>query len=165
MGASFDQGNAPGVAMFPLSVWRRTLARPTSKGVSPRWTAVVFYRVLLLLGLMVAPARTTASRWDEPWEQVILLRMNLNEYAAQLGLDTRLKIATYVAGTNALGINQLISREASRPRPRAEQRTIRRRCFLALVGQRSRRCMRMILWQACTPGCGSWRRVLRRCTR
>lgn len=51
------------------------------------WLTALFFTALTLLGLWTSA--DYGQPWDEPWEQDIL-RLNLNQYAAAFGLDTRL---------------------------------------------------------------------------
>ena len=99
----------------------------------------VFFIALVLLG--IGTSLDYGQPWDEPWEQDIL-RMNLNEYAAQLGLDTRLKMQ-YVA--NEPG-NQLISQNTDRDHGLSAYYPV---FFLASSDAIPAR-MRMILWHMYT---------------
>jgi len=51
------------------------------------WLVVLFFLVLTSLGLFTSS--DYGQPWDEPWEQDIL-RLNLNQYAATLGLSSQL---------------------------------------------------------------------------
>lgn len=66
------------------------------KRPSPRkaaWPVALFFLALLALGLLTAPGY--GQPWDEPWEQDIL-RMNLNQYLAVVGSETRLTLTSSV---------------------------------------------------------------------
>lgn len=61
-----------------------------AKRYSTAFTAL-FFVLLLLVGLLTAA--DYGQPWDEPWEQDIL-RMNLNQYAAALGLQERIALTS-----------------------------------------------------------------------
>ncbi len=75
---------------------------------STRLFAALFF--LLLLALGVWTGLDYGLSWDEPWEQDIL-RMNINEYAAQLGLEGRLALLSDIAQPEDGRISQSIEKD------------------------------------------------------
>ncbi|MDD3411189.1 MAG: hypothetical protein PHY12_10315 [Eubacteriales bacterium] len=65
----------------------------TSAGTRARALTAAFFALLVLAGLLTCGGY--GQPWDEPWEMDIL-RMNLNEYAALLGSDSRLALESSV---------------------------------------------------------------------
>lgn len=59
---------------------------PKKAGRFSTWFVALFFLALTAVGLLTAG--NYGQPWDEPWEQDIL-RMNGNQYAQTLGLDTR----------------------------------------------------------------------------
>lgn len=57
----------------------------------PALLLALFWAFLALIGLLTVPSY--GQPWDEPWEMDIL-RMNYNQYAAALGSDSRMALAS-----------------------------------------------------------------------
>lgn len=64
---------------------------PTKAGRFSAWFVALFFLALTAIGLLTAG--NYGQPWDEPWEQDIL-RMNGNQYAQTLGLETRFALTS-----------------------------------------------------------------------
>ena len=72
------------------------------------WLVALFFGALLALGVLTAA--DYGQPWDEPWEQDIL-RLNGNQYAHYLGMDSRMALTSSMPGPESGLIADSVERD------------------------------------------------------